>query len=248
MLGRDHSLFSGLAFIGGDALIAHVSHTPILGPANLLIGTFTAAGFGLLPDIDEPGSTISRKLGVVSRAVSKVCKTLAGGHRKLTHTIFFLGAVFIGIYFATRTPLGSAIVVGCATALCLRLILPKSIGRSLGILNLIVPIAVAFAVYHYHYGGPWLAYAAVLGAAFHIIGDALTTEGVPIIFPFSNYHVRMPILGHCDSWRERTVGTLMSLSIIILAILLIIVPASKNLKNHIPINDQTAVSKQIQTL
>jgi hypothetical protein len=67
MLGRDHALLGGVGFLVVAPLVLHSPTWQELG-----VGCVTSAAFALLPDIDEPGSTVSRKLGLISRSVSEV--------------------------------------------------------------------------------------------------------------------------------------------------------------------------------
>ena len=109
--------------------LAPVLHHAVAGlpaaPVPLGVGGVVAAAFALLHDIDEPGSTVSRKLGPISRAVSKVTNRLAGGHRQATHSILFAVAVFFPTRLAEPHPLADAVVVGCSFLLVLRMLLPK---------------------------------------------------------------------------------------------------------------------------
>ena len=83
MLARDHALSGALTFTA----VAPVLH--VTG-AGLLAGAVFTAGAATLPDIDEPGSTISRTLGFFTEAVSWVVHKVSGGHRKGTHSILGL--------------------------------------------------------------------------------------------------------------------------------------------------------------
>ena len=81
MLARDHALTGALAFAGVAPLLhAH-------GPVAVAAGAVFTAGAATLSDIDEPGSTISRQGGFLTRALSVVVRKLSGGHRRLTHSI-----------------------------------------------------------------------------------------------------------------------------------------------------------------
>jgi membrane-bound metal-dependent hydrolase YbcI (DUF457 family) len=90
MLGRDHALMGGLGFLTIAPIVLHDPTWQVLG-----VGTVTSAAFALLPDIDEPGSTVSRKLGPISRGFSEMTRSLAGGHRQATHSLFFVAVVLL---------------------------------------------------------------------------------------------------------------------------------------------------------
>ena len=68
MLGHDHALTGAVAFTAVAPLL-HVT-----GP-GLLAGLVLTAGAGVLPDIDEPGSTIARSYGSSPRRSPGSCTT-----------------------------------------------------------------------------------------------------------------------------------------------------------------------------
>ena len=80
MLGHDHALSGALAFAAA-APVLHVSGT------QLAVGTALTAGAGVLPDLDEPGSTIARTFGFLTGSFAWVVHWLSGGHRKGTHSL-----------------------------------------------------------------------------------------------------------------------------------------------------------------
>lgn len=109
MLGRSHVLSAGVGWLSGCAILESCG-VAVPGVA-IGAGALVSAGFGLLPDIDHPGSTVSRTLGPATRVVSTFvvwaavtaragsCTHCArrggGGHRGLTHTT--LGAFTVGL-------------------------------------------------------------------------------------------------------------------------------------------------------
>ena len=98
MLARDHALSGALTFTA----VAPVLH--VTG-AGLLAGAVFTAGAATAPDIDEPGSTISRTLGFFTEAVSWVVHKISGGHRKGTHSVLgvamFTFAAWVAVAHAT---------------------------------------------------------------------------------------------------------------------------------------------------
>lgn len=81
MLGRTHAVAG--AFFG--ALAGHLAGEPAAGAA---LGALA----GLLPDVDHPGSTAGKWL----RPVAVVLEAVAG-HRTVTHTVWFVAAVAVGL-------------------------------------------------------------------------------------------------------------------------------------------------------
>jgi hypothetical protein len=77
MLGHDHALSGALAFA------AVAPWLPVSGIQLAVAATLTA-GAGILPDLDEPGSTIARTFGFLTGAFAWIVHRLSGGHRKHT--------------------------------------------------------------------------------------------------------------------------------------------------------------------
>lgn len=92
MMGPAHALSGACAF----SLAALPAHLP---PDQYAIGIAICAGAAVLPDIDHPGSGVSRTFWHVTRGFAWVVCKLSGGHRNGTHS--FLGtAVFTALVFA----------------------------------------------------------------------------------------------------------------------------------------------------
>ncbi len=108
MMGKSHALSGAVGWLAGCATFTQLVHAP--SPTAVWAGAAVSAGFALLPDLDHPGSTVSRALGPATRAASwvtsrassvirgKSCRHCAGkaggGHRGLTHTA--AGAAGVG--------------------------------------------------------------------------------------------------------------------------------------------------------
>ncbi|HEX4060764.1 MAG TPA: metal-dependent hydrolase, partial [Streptosporangiaceae bacterium] len=93
MLGRDHALSGALAFAGVAPLL-HVSGL------HLAAGVALTAGAGVLPDIDEPGSTIARTFGFMTAAFAWIVHKISGGHRKGTHSLLGIALLTAGAWAA----------------------------------------------------------------------------------------------------------------------------------------------------
>ena len=231
MLGRDHALLGAFAYLAGAPVVTHAAHLSPQSPIELAVGSAVCAGFALLPDIDEPGSTISRKLGPISRGFSKVTNELAGGHRMATHSLLFVAGTWFAAHYALRSHWAVGILVLCALALSLRMILPLGTGRA-GLLPLALTGGPTYWVVHSQDVGGWLPWACAAGVLLHLIGDALTVEGVPffwvpLVHPLQRIRLALPLLGHTSSVRESIVGSLLGLAIIWFAIVNVVVPEGK---------------------
>lgn len=219
MLGRDHALFgAAVALAGGQAGWEALGH-PALPVGQLAAAGVVVAGFALLPDIDEPGSTVSRRFGPVSRAVSRVTNKLAGGHRAATHSLLFVGLVFGAMWLAAGHPMADVVTVGLCLMLSFGMLVPARFARHGLLLGLLAPAAAAWAVWmatvHAGHTWAWLPWAAGAGVALHLVGDMLTVEGVPLLWPL-RWRQGLPLLGHTDSLREQLTGAVMSFAVMAL--------------------------------
>ena len=229
MLGRDHALLGAVAGVGLAEPVARLAHTH-LPPGQVAAAGALCAGFALLPDIDEPGSTVSRKLGLFSEAVAGVTKKLAGGHRKATHSLWFAGGTAALIWWLGQFALAAPILVYACLALTLTMLVPARLVRRGSAAALIGPVAAGWAVWRAQTGSwttdptrvadphtwTWLPVAAGIGVGLHLVGDMLTVEGVPLLWP-ARLRLAAPVLGHTDTAREQLVGACLSLALVALA-------------------------------
>ena len=230
MLGRDHALLGAVGFIALAPILHNTIRALPVAPVPLGIGAVVSGAFALLPDIDEPGSTVSRKLGPISRAVSKATNSLAGGHRQATHSILFAVAIFFLARLADPHPLAEAIVVGCAFLLVFRMLLPKELRYAGLVTPLMLALTGASSWWVFHNGAAsWLAWATAGGVIWHLVGDTVTVEGVPWLWlpfvrPLQRLRIAVPLVGHCGSVRESIVGSLLALGILYCTAASVVIP------------------------
>ncbi len=101
MLGRDHALSGALAFTAAAPLL-HVTG------AHLAAAIALTAGAGVLPDIDEPGSTIARTFGFLTGTFSWIVHRISGGHRKGTHSLLGIALLTAASLAAVSWQAGAA--------------------------------------------------------------------------------------------------------------------------------------------
>jgi membrane-bound metal-dependent hydrolase YbcI (DUF457 family) len=229
VFGRDHALLGAVAGVGLAEPVARLAHTH-LPPGQVAAVGVICAGFALLPDIDEPGSTVSRKLGPVSEAVAAVTNKLAGGHRQATHSLWFAGGMAALVWWLGRFALAAPILVYGSLALTLTMVVPGHLVRKGSALALIGPMLAGWAVWRAETGfwltdptrvadprtWAWLPVAAGAGVLLHLAGDMLTVEGVPLLWP-ARLRLAAPLLGHTDTSREQLVGACLSVALVALA-------------------------------
>src|ERR1700757_1566019 len=96
MLGHDHALTAAVAFVAGAPLLDVTGR-------GLVAGLVLPAGGGVLPDIDEPGSTIPRSYGFLTETFAWIVHHLSGGHRKgpphVVGGIVFTAGAWAAVHF-----------------------------------------------------------------------------------------------------------------------------------------------------
>ncbi len=209
MLGKSHMIVGATSFLAVGYTAAEVGVGRQLTPAEIGCGTLIAAGAALLPDLDCPQATIARSLGPVSHALSVLVNKLAGGHRKGTHSLLAAVLLTILLRWSLYASFGPYVAFGVAVlcaSMCLRL-LTEARGLVCASLAAIVAVTVTTIT-------PTPAYmlaAVVFGVLSHYAADIVTTEGIPLFWPFIRSNQRFPVVGHTGGWRERAIAGVCSL-------------------------------------
>lgn len=181
MLGRDHAISGGVAFAVIAPFAVHLT------AAQLGAGTVLTAGGALLCDFDEPGSTISRGAGFLTRGFAHAVRFAARGHRRGTHSLLGLGvfgALAWGAVFVSGSLPGRvwlvfwlALMLACALRF-----LPGMHGH----LADAAGIGLAVGLSSWHQGLVLVPACVTLGVAAHDLGDMATHGGCPLLWPFSD--------------------------------------------------------------
>lgn len=227
MMGTSHAI-SGAAAWGAITLIAPSMGWAPIDPIGVITGAAVCAGAALLPDADHPSSTVAAGLPG-GRIIAGTIGGLTGGHRKGMHSLVAVLAVMlaaIALSFFAWTPTGwttpLALGPGIAAAICIAVgtkcvRLVKS-----WFLSWIIGIASAAAMMWFfpdEFG--WLPACIGVGYLAHLVGDTLTTGGVPWLWPIMARRPRalrkapilrrlwprkgcfaLPLLGNAGSRRE----------------------------------------------
>ena len=206
MMGRSHGAI-GLAIGMGVARIAGFSPG-----VDLAFGAI-CAGASLLPDLDEPGSTVSHVLEPVSGAVSYALARVCDGHRKASHSLIGV-ALVVGLASGLRE-LGLwhhitllAPLIGFLYACDLRLVSKRKMTFNT-LFYLVVAFALGFVTDYYliSYSALWPLVAIGIGVTIHLVADWLATGGVPFFWPWS-HRFELPLFGRTNSYFEHIVGWL----------------------------------------
>ncbi len=223
MLGVSHALSGaalGLAVAGfGPGVLGA---EPTAGSVMTFAGV--TAGAALLPDLDHPSSLATKRFSAASWLASRLVRPLSafaysvtrsdrdvgtGRHRGLTHTI--LGAVMLGAAVnLASVAVGTPVLVG-TLFVCLALAIKGLDDLVPGPPSLIVAAGLTVAVERYLPGGTtgtagWLGFAVTLGMLVHMVGDALTESGAPLLWPVRIKERRWYPVGNLRPLRFRTGG------------------------------------------
>jgi membrane-bound metal-dependent hydrolase YbcI (DUF457 family) len=231
MMGGHH------AASGAAAWVAVTATTPIalgwhpVSDVGVMTGALVCAGAALLPDADHHSGTIAHSLPPVSEGVTRIVAALAGGHRAGTHSLLgvavFTGIAWVAGMVSLRTETFGDVLVGpgilavllIAFALrALKLTRKGTVWPWLSSVSLAALVAV-FAPEEWN----WMPFCVGLGCLVHLLGDLLTTNGIPLLWPLrfrsprwvrryralpfddiwrAGGSVSVPLLGDAGSWRE----------------------------------------------
>ncbi|MCW2905133.1 MAG: rane protein [Streptosporangiaceae bacterium] len=189
-MAKGHSLGGLLAGVGFVALIPSAP-LPVRGLLVVVTG-----GAALLPDLDHPAATAARSLGLFTKLIAIGVDRVAvavyhatrapgdragrhGGHRLLTHTVPWnvsLGGLVAVLGMVS--PVASAVVCGLLAGLL-------GLGLRVAGVGLAVSSAVvAWWLLNQHPAWSWgVAVAVSLGGLVHLVCDAVTPSGVPLLWP-----------------------------------------------------------------
>jgi membrane-bound metal-dependent hydrolase YbcI (DUF457 family) len=211
MMGGHHAASGAAAWVAIASTGPYTLGWYPLDPTGILIGGMTTAGTALVCDWDHRHSTVAQSLPPVSNAVAVGIEKLSGGHRQGTHSLLgasvFVVLAAVASQFQVSTAVGT-LSVG-AGVLCMFMInlaakalklFPKSGWLSNWIFALVMAGLVTwFAPEQWS----WLPLSMMAGVVVHILGDLVTTGGVPLLWPIvikpPKFWRRIPVLN--DIWR-----------------------------------------------
>ena len=207
MMGRSHLMLGAAGFLAFEAAFPNAFSfiSPPLDTAQLAAGTLVAAGAAMLPDLDHPEATLAHSLPPVSNVVARFVNIAAGGHRKGTHTIWAWLGVTALAWFALMT-LSNGPIIGLIFAIFCALLMLQVLTQANGLICLILAaILGGAAVLATGNDFGWMVQAIFLGYFLHLVGDIVTTEGIPPFFPLPP-NIAVPVIGSTDHWREKGTG------------------------------------------
>lgn len=185
MMGRSHALSGAAVWLAAAPPVSAAVDIP-LEPASLAAGAVLTSGSALLPDLDTSKSTIARALGPVTLALAFVVATVAGGHRAATHSLAFVAAVAAATTAAATTTVGTVAIVALCVGLALRALGPQQLRSGLVDATFLAWTAAAtWAIWAAAAPLGWLPVAVAAGALAGVLGDWVTSHGVPLLWPWS---------------------------------------------------------------
>ncbi|HEX6871095.1 MAG TPA: metal-dependent hydrolase [Micromonosporaceae bacterium] len=211
MMGPSHALSGAAVWLAGSWALDYynVYHQT---PLELAVGAAVCAGGALLPDLDmsgkvvsgEGGATVANTFGRVSLFLAEVVEKLSlgvytltrmrddpdrdNGHRTLTHTLPFTVGVGVLTTWACSAG-GSWAVIGILfvmLGLALRGLFHTWAEKAGWVMITALSGVAAFGTYLFlpaDRGYPMLGLAVGVGCFVHLLGDVITSAGVPILWP-----------------------------------------------------------------
>lgn len=222
MKGFSHTV-TGLTIGATVATFAPIELDPI---ARLNI-IFVCGGAALMPDLDHGGATVSTSLGPITKVVSTAVNTLSGGHRKGTHSIFGWIITSILAYLLCLLSVDSPVwlehITGSPTFNLGFIILAAFLwgisGAALGQASIALAAVGAITALTSPIPALYAGIVVFLGTATHsLLGDMLTTAGVPLLYPLSARSHRIWLLGDTGSMRENVYVAIMGIAAIAIPI------------------------------
>jgi membrane-bound metal-dependent hydrolase YbcI (DUF457 family) len=202
--GPTHAM-SGLAAWAAVTALADTHAIGQLSPKTWVVGATLSAGAALLPDIDHPSSTVAATFGAISKGFSagisgfsgflyrltrtKKDSDREGTHRGFTHTVVF--AVLAGLITTAivQTSAGSAlgVLMFFFAGLAVRGLMHTWSSRQDALLIAVTSLLLTVACWAWAGDQPTDAaafgLAVMIGCVAHFIGDAITEQGCPMLWP-----------------------------------------------------------------
>jgi membrane-bound metal-dependent hydrolase YbcI (DUF457 family) len=235
MMGPSHALSGAAVWLAGSWALDHFAgydQTPLA----IAVGTAVCAGGALFPDLDlsgrvtrnQGGATVARTFGVFSLFVAECIEKMSlgvyyatklsrdprrdNGHRTFTHTLPFTGLVGWGTtalcaHFGRWAVLG---IVFFMVGLALRGLFDEWAQRAGWLIVSVVSAVVAWFTFlnlPADRGYPMLGLAVGVGCFVHILGDMVTRNGVPILWPVPIGRRMWRMIGVPDSMAVKVGGT-----------------------------------------
>lgn len=239
MMGITHATSGAAAWIAITSTMPVVTSGAIpLDPVGVLAGATVCAGAALLPDADHHSATIAQSVPVLGRLAAGTVGALSGGHRHGAHSAIAVALVAAAAWALTLLTVAVdevgpvAIGAGLGTAALTAFgVKARGFVKAWSAAWALGALLGAFIVIFAPEQIVWFPLAVTVGFIVHLVGDLLTTGGVPGLFwPWvpkppailrpipvlnrlwlPNGYVAFPVLGDTGSLRETAVGAALGL-------------------------------------
>lgn len=188
MMGSTHSRSGTTAWATLSAaapLVGIHPHWPAMAA-----GTLACAGAALLCDLDHPQATPAQTFGPASDALARIVHRVSGGHRHATHSLGFVAlmyaATWLGVSFGAGWFALPLLFVLFAFGIRAMHLAPSLSTFAAAVLTVFFWLALRG-----DYG--WIPVAVGVGTLTHLLGDCLTKEGCPLLWPHRR-HYMLPII------------------------------------------------------
>ena len=235
MMGPSHALSGAAVWLAGSLALDQFAGYG-QSPLALAVGTAVCAGGALLPDLDlsgkvtanKGGATVARTFGVFSLFVAEVVEKVSlgvylatktrkdpdreNGHRTLTHTLPFCALVGWGTT-ALCTAFGKWAVIGIlffTIGLALRGLFERWAQRAGWVVVTLVSAGAAYLTFLTlpgDRGYPMLGLAVGVGCFVHLMGDIVTSAGIPILWPIPSGRRMWRMIGIPNAMAVKVGGT-----------------------------------------
>ncbi|ADG88987.1 MAG: metal-dependent hydrolase [Thermobispora bispora] len=233
MMGHSHALSGAAVWLAAAPALAALPETlgrpelaavtgSITSPPELIAGAVVCAGAAMLPDLDHPNSTIAQTFGPVTWALSKGLNAVSGGHRNMTHSLFFSVLCGVGAYLlAAHQPIGRDVLVILMIGLALRAVgigVPRKTITS-AVMNAVLTAGIFVAFTGLGVGYAWLGLAVGIGCLAHVLGDCLTERGCPVLWPIRGRWLLPFDIGFKTgkTFERRFLGPALAITVLVLA-------------------------------
>lgn len=201
--GPTHAVM-GLAAWGAVSLVA-ITHGVHVGQATWIAGAAITSGAALLPDLDHPPATVSRSFGPLTRAISHGVDGFSvgvynltrfkndphrnGGHRTFTHTAVFaaLAGILCTSLVLLNNPWLTAGMLFFLAGLGVRGLLHEWDHKADTFVVMTFSAVITWACWGWVHTGDhraqWFGLAVIVGCLAHCVGDAITEDGCPVLWP-----------------------------------------------------------------
>ena len=222
MMGHTHALSGAAAWLALTPVISDHSvlhqYAVALSPTQIAAGTVVCAGAALLPDMDHHSGTIANTYGPITKVLCRIVAQISGGHRHATHSLAFAAAMGFGSFWLAIHQ--HDIWMGLLFLLIGLGLRGVGFGfddkdHLTGLLNALLAGSLVYMMRDVDMR--FAGYAVGLGCLAHVVGDCLTPEGCPVVWPIPN-RLGIPLVPRTDGKVELMVVTpMLTIAIVLLA-------------------------------